>query len=489
MSYNVYKSDPAKSYITVPDTAPYSNVTDTSLSIVGRGNPNYGQSIAENFVHLLENFASPDAPSNPIEGQLWYDTSAPTNKILKVYNNAAWVPTNGVHRAENKDTITGIASPGDIYVHPRGLDQVHIWDGNSWIPIGPAIASGTKNGVFAEEWSPNDGTLPKAVIATYINDEVITVISRDTFTPNPIRNGFTELKPGLNVSTQEFDGTTAKLSGLTTTALYLKVAAEVDPIPADNFLRNDKTGIIEGFLSVSGLRVGATTPSVFLERTSNNVALLTNRTNAASIGLAVLKDNVINQIVTVDGNNLRVGINKLSPTATLDVNGSVKISGLTQLGITGTNSLEVLGNMSVNGTFTATGTVKFDSLLTVGQTSGTGTGIEPAAPSAYDLGSTDYPFRTVYANSFANTSTTYSYVVTGMIMLHAGIGVPEGWLECSTNPLEPVVLDATTGTVFTRLYNSIGTTYGGTGPTDFQLPVFDDLSAILAVGMKPLIKL
>jgi hypothetical protein len=145
--------------------------------------------------------------------------------------------------------------------------------------------------------------------------------------------------------------------------------------------------------------------------------------------------------------------------------------------------------MSVAGTFTATGAVKFDSTLTVGTISGTGTAIEPAAASAYDLGSTEYPFRTVYANSFANTSTVYSYVVTGMIMLHAGIGVPEGWLECGTDPLNPVVLDATTGTVFTRLYNSIGTTYGGTGPADFQLPVFDNLTAILAVGMKPLIKL
>ena len=489
MAYNVYKSDTAKTPITVPDTAPYANVSDTSLSLVGRNNPNYGQSIAENFVHILENFASLDAPANPIEGQLWYDTSAPTNKILKVYNSAAWVPTNGVHRAENKNSVTGIVSPGDIYVHPRGLDQVHIWDGNSWIPIGPAIASGTKNGVFAEEWIPNDGTLSKAVIATYINDEVITVISRDTFTPNPVRNGFTEIKPGLNVSSQEFGGESAKLSGLTTTALYLKISSQVDPVSADNFLRNDQTGIIQGFLSISGLRVGANTPSVFLERTSNNVALLTNRTNAASIGLAVLKDNIVNQIVTVDGNNLRVGINRLSPTATLDVAGTAKISGLTQLGTVGNNSLEVLGNMSVSGTFTATGAVKFDSKLTVGQSAGTGTGIEPAAAGTYDLGSTDYPFRTVYASNFANTSTMYSYVVTGMIMLHAGIGVPEGWLECGTDPLAPVVLDATTSTALTRLYNSIQNTYGGTGPTDFQLPVFDNLSAILAVGMKPLIKL
>lgn len=489
MPYNVNKSDPAKNPVVVPDTAPYANVSDTSLTLVGRGNPNYGEKIAENFLHLLENFASPVAPSNPIEGQLWYDTSAPTNKLLKVYNNAAWVPTNGVHKAENKDSITGIVSAGDIYVHPRGLDQVHIWDGSSWIPIGPAIATGTKNGVFPEEWEPNDGSLPKAVIATYLNDEVITVVSRDTFTPSPVRTGFTELKPGLNISNQIFGGEIAKLSGLANTAQYLKVADEVDPVLADNFLRNDKTGTIQGFLSVSGLRIGANIPSVFLERTSNNVALLTNRTNAASIGLAVIKNNIVNQILTVDGDNLRVGINNLSPSEALDVVGGAKITGLTTIGVTGTNSLNVLGNAVIEGNFTATGSVEISSEITIGQASGSGSAIIPAEPSSYDLGSSDAPFRTVYANNFANTSTMYSYVVTGMIMLYAGNGVPEGWLECSQDSGNPVVLDATTGTTFTRLYNSIGNTFGGSSPTDFHLPSFEDLSATLGVPMKPLIKL
>lgn len=489
MSYNLNKSDAAKDVVVVPSTPPYANVSDTSLTLVGRGNPNYGEKIAENFLYLLENFASPVAPNNPIEGQLWYDTSAPTNKILKVFNNTAWVPTNGVHKAEDKDSIVGIVSAGDIYVHPRGLDQVHIWDGNSWIPIGPAIASGTKNGVFPEEWEPNDGSLSKPVIATYLNDEVITVVSSESFTPNPLRNGFTELKPGLNISNQIFGSDVARLNGLASTAQYLKVLDEPDPVIADNFLRNDKTGVIQGFLSVSGLRVGANIPSVFLERTSNNTALLTNRTNEASIGLAVIKNSIVNQILTVDGNNLRVGINNLSPTQELDVNGNAVISGSLTVGATGTNSLTVLGNASIDGNFTATGTVEFTSSVSIGNSLGSGSAVTPAVPGVYDLGTSDAPFRTVYATNFANTSSMYSYVVTGMISLYAGVGVPEGWLECSQDPGAPVALDATTGTVFTRLYNAIGNTYGGTGPTDFELPVFDNLNAILGITIKPLIKL
>lgn len=489
MTYTINKSDPAKTSITVPSSPPYENVSDTSLTLVGQGNPSFGSKFATNFVKLLENFASPTSPANPIEGQLWYDTSAPNNKILKVYNNTTWVPTNGVHKAEDKNTLTGIVSPGDIYVHPRGLDQVHLWDGDNWIPIGPAIASGTKTGVFPEKWTPNDGTADKFVIASYLNDDVITVITNEEFTPTPVRNGFTTLKPGLNVSSQSFSGSVAKVSGLSDAATHLKITNEATPISADYFLRNDETGSIAGFLSVNGLRVGSITPTVTLERNSNNVALLTNRTNASSIGLSVIKNSVVNQILTVDGDNLRVGVNKVQPAASLDVNGTAIVSGLTLIGTTGTNSLVVFGDTTIEGPLTATNSINFSSTLTISLSTSSGSVIVPSLPTAYDIGTSDAPFRTVYAQNFANTTTLFSYVLTGMVMLYAGNGVPEGWLECSQSPNPAVVLDATTGTVFTRLYNAIGNSYGGTGATDFQLPVFPDSTVLYGVAMKPLIKL
>lgn len=69
----------------------------TSLRIIGRSVPNYGQYIAENFLHLLENFAGPSEPNSPIAGQLWYNKT-PTNNFgeLRVYNgnqlNPSWNP-------------------------------------------------------------------------------------------------------------------------------------------------------------------------------------------------------------------------------------------------------------------------------------------------------------------------------------------------------------------------------------------------------------
>lgn len=64
-----------------------------SLVLTGRNAINYGQSINENFVKLLENFASGVEPLNPMAGQLWYDTE---NKHIKYYSTQEnWVSLDG----------------------------------------------------------------------------------------------------------------------------------------------------------------------------------------------------------------------------------------------------------------------------------------------------------------------------------------------------------------------------------------------------------
>jgi hypothetical protein len=59
--------------------------TDTDLSLVGRNLTDYGTFENENYVFLLENFASPSAPVRPILGQLWYNSST---DILSSYTSA-----------------------------------------------------------------------------------------------------------------------------------------------------------------------------------------------------------------------------------------------------------------------------------------------------------------------------------------------------------------------------------------------------------------
>lgn len=63
---------PGKSDIILPQKT--INNTSTSLSLTGKGVANYGEIQQENFIRLMEHFASAFPPPNPTIGQMWYNT-------------------------------------------------------------------------------------------------------------------------------------------------------------------------------------------------------------------------------------------------------------------------------------------------------------------------------------------------------------------------------------------------------------------------------
>jgi hypothetical protein len=62
---------------------------DTSLVLVGKGFPNYGEIMQENLLRTMEHFAYPTPPKFPIEGQVWYRND--TKEIFVCTD-----PSNGV---------------------------------------------------------------------------------------------------------------------------------------------------------------------------------------------------------------------------------------------------------------------------------------------------------------------------------------------------------------------------------------------------------
>lgn len=62
---------PGKGDITLPQKTLDSS--STSLTLTGRGVANYGEIQQENFIRLMENFASEFPPPNPTIGQIWYN--------------------------------------------------------------------------------------------------------------------------------------------------------------------------------------------------------------------------------------------------------------------------------------------------------------------------------------------------------------------------------------------------------------------------------
>ena len=66
--------------------------TSTSLTLLGRSFVGYGEIVAEDLVYLLENFANTTPPSNPLAGQLWYNTSS---GVMNYYSGSSWQPVGG----------------------------------------------------------------------------------------------------------------------------------------------------------------------------------------------------------------------------------------------------------------------------------------------------------------------------------------------------------------------------------------------------------
>lgn len=100
MAYTIVKSD-GTVLTTVPDGT--INTTSTSIGLPGRNYAGYGQTLDTNFVHQLENFADTTPPSNPLRGQLWYNTN---NSTLYV------CPTDGEANALAWLALTSTSSGG-----------------------------------------------------------------------------------------------------------------------------------------------------------------------------------------------------------------------------------------------------------------------------------------------------------------------------------------------------------------------------------------
>lgn len=191
MPYIINKSD-GTPLITLEDGA---LDTSTSVGLLGRNYTGYGEVQNENFLHLLENFSSAGAPSKPITGQTWFDS---TRKVLNVYNGERW---ERVGSAVTSNLAPENPALGSFWLKSP-YNTLYIWNGSSWAFVGPETAEGF--GVTRAEstvLADSSGTLVP-VILLKVNDVVIGIVSSRSFTvsvTSPIP-GFTNVGEGITLS-------------------------------------------------------------------------------------------------------------------------------------------------------------------------------------------------------------------------------------------------------------------------------------------------
>jgi len=151
----------------------------TDLSFVGKNLPGYAQAIGENFLHLLENFASSfiDRPTKPVLGQLWYDTgttSSPPQPQLKVWDSTKWVAAGNVTKSIARPTTAVI---GDLWVDTSN-QQLYLWSGSNWLLVGPQFSEGTQSGPKVESIY-DTANLPRIILNFIIAGEVVAIYTKN----------------------------------------------------------------------------------------------------------------------------------------------------------------------------------------------------------------------------------------------------------------------------------------------------------------------
>ena len=416
-----------KSPITVFDNT---SSTDTSLTFPGRNVTGYGQIIAENFLSLLENFASTNQPVNPVEGQLWYDSTG-GQQTLKIWDNTAWKAASGIQKGVSQPAVED-SKVGELWVDTTN-QQLRIFTGTRWILVGPVESSvgGLRYGPVIEKIADSDN-VDRFILVFFIADIPVIIFSKDSFTPKTIITGFDTIRSGINISAPATSGEIANfvggflpiLNGTAKNAQALSVGGV--EVPAGNFLRTDTVNVTDFEIKIknnNGVSIGI--DETFKLLATESSSSIYNSAAGSSIDLQTNRNGIPATIIRVIDN--RVGIYQDNPQEALDLLGNIKLTGtLTTTNTTASTNLS-------NGSIQTLGGVAITKNLIVGDgidVTGvlqTNT-IQPKLTNTYDLGTALRRFNNVRAKTItadiiqgvlegnisgnANTATSLSTVTS-----------------------------------------------------------------------------
>lgn len=291
----------------------------TDLKLIGKNISGFGEAINQNFVRLLENFSSDTNPSNPLSGQLWYNTS---DGRMRVYDGNGWKPANGTVVAQDEPLNL---TTGDIWIDSR-RKKLFFHDGVSLFEA-------------AKQWEDQQnktGTIPdtifddstpsktKNILSLYVNGQHIGIFSADKFRikRNSVNEstipGFDYIEKGFNASTNinfAFD-------------VLATNSNKLNNLSSNDFLRRnsiDDTNQKITFKTDDGITVGDY--QIGDLKANGYELILENTVSDGDISIKTNSNSITSDAVYIKSNTQKVGIYKSNPAYTLDVSGDFAVSG------------------------------------------------------------------------------------------------------------------------------------------------------------------
>ena len=336
MSYKLNKTDGTLLVDLVDGSL---DTTTTSIGLIGKNYSGFGETLNENQIKMLENFANTSAPSVPLIGQLWYDKS---QGRIKVYDGTTFRESGGpiVSTSQPANLVSG-----DLWLNSL-TNQLYFYDGTDLELAGPIYtAQQGKTGMEAVT-SLDTQNNSKTIIKMYIGGTMMGVWANEEFTPavGYTISGITgNIKKGFTPIDASSTGTVYR--GVANAALNLINSAGVEKSAAQ-FLPADASGTTTGTLTVSN------TGGVTIGTAQNNIQKIVGTSFVSENQLSnhdwkvrVRKTTGYVDAIVVDTDVSYVGIFKSTPTATLHVGGDATIDG--NLVVKGSTFNVDVGNLRV----------------------------------------------------------------------------------------------------------------------------------------------
>lgn len=352
MAYLITKSD-GTTLTTVSD-GQIDNLS-TDLTLIGKNYSGFGESLNENFVKLLENFASTSRPTRPIRGQIWFDV---TELKLKVYNGTAFQPVSSATISATQPTTL---TPGDLWFDDTNK-QLYFYDGINTLLLGPSYAFNQGLSGFRVATILDSLNQSKVITSLYNNGTLIGIFSSSEteFTPKIPIGGFTgTIQPGFNAGT---------ISGIKFNVTATN-AEKLGGVISTTYVRNDESTIIAGKLGLrDGVEIGSGYTGRFL--VNNGELLIQNVALNKLIKISGNRGNVQDDILVIDPGSQQCKIYEGFLTSETTVGGNLTVKG--DLTVEGNTVAVDVSTLRVENKQIELGTSADSSILTNEQADGGG---------------------------------------------------------------------------------------------------------------------